>query len=66
LKRIRQRPGSLALLHSYAKTLAKIGDPHAREWLDKLGNTYHAQTWPSSSELEEAQRKARAPAIKSR
>jgi hypothetical protein len=57
---IKQNPGSLALLHGYARTLVKMEDPHAREWLAKLGDTYHAGTWSSSQSLEDARTKAAA------
>jgi hypothetical protein len=58
--RIKERPGSLALLHGYARTLVKMNDPKAAEWLDKLGDTYQAETWSSYSRLEEVRRQTRA------
>jgi len=54
--RIRQRPGSLSLLHGYARTLARIGDPHAKTLFDKLGDTYQMETWSSYSSLEATRR----------
>jgi tetratricopeptide (TPR) repeat protein len=58
--RIKEHPGSLALLHGYARMLVKIGDPHAAEWLDKLGDTYHAETWSSYSRVEEVRGQAKS------
>jgi hypothetical protein len=57
--KIKQNPGSLALLHGYTRTLAKLDDPHAGEWFDKIGDTYHAATWSSYSRLEEARAQAK-------
>lgn len=52
-ERIKKRPHSLALRHEYARTLVRLNDPHAKEWLAKLGDTYHAETWSSYSRIEE-------------
>jgi hypothetical protein len=59
---IAERPGSLALLHEYAKMLAQISDPNAVKWLAKLGDSYHAGTWTSYRQLEETRAGARVPA----
>jgi hypothetical protein len=52
-ERIKERPHSLALRHEYARTLVRLNDPHASQWLAKLGDTYHAETWSSYSRIEE-------------
>jgi hypothetical protein len=48
------------LLHGYTRALATTGDPQARQWFDKIGDSYQAATWSSYSRLEEAREKARA------
>lgn len=58
--RIKDRPGSVWLLHQYARALARMNDPLAAEWLDKLGDSFQAETWVSSAEIDAARQRSGA------